>query len=82
MTVSLVTLADPDIMMRGYLYHRRLADMAPDHDAETPILACQFPTTSLPFSGARAPCRRVCGASEADVIVVHSIPQPSGDVRG
>jgi hypothetical protein len=33
MTVSLVTLGDPDIMTGGYLYHRRLADMAPEHDA-------------------------------------------------
>jgi hypothetical protein len=70
MTVSLVTLGDPDIMTGGYLYHRRLADMAPEL---TPSSLRQFPTTSLPFSGARPPCRRVCGASEADVIVVHSI---------
>ena len=39
----------------------------------TPSSLRQFPTTFLPFSGARPPCRRVCGASEADVIVVHSI---------
>ena len=32
LVVSLVTLGSPEQLTGGYLYHRRMAEAAPDHD--------------------------------------------------
>ena len=70
MRVSLVTLGDPDTMTGGYLYHRRLAEMAGEHDAE--IAFASFP--ERPFPLARLARRRVLErVTDADVIVLDSI---------
>jgi glycosyltransferase involved in cell wall biosynthesis len=70
MLVSLVTLGDPHTMTGGYLYHRRLADMAPEHGAELRFVS--FPQRLFPLPALAG--RAVAGAaSEADVIVVDSI---------
>lgn len=70
MRVSLVTLGDPDTMTGGYLYHRRLADMAGDHDAEIGFVS--FPDRVFPLSAVAR--RRVHGrAREADIVVLDSI---------
>jgi glycosyltransferase involved in cell wall biosynthesis len=70
MIVSLVTLGDPDIKTGGYLYHRRLADMAPEHDAELRFVSFPQKRFPLPALFGRAVA---LAASEADVIVVDSI---------
>jgi hypothetical protein len=70
MLVSLVTLGDPDTMTGGYLYHRRLADMAPEHGAELRFVSFPQRLFPLPALAGRAIAR---AASEADVIVVDSI---------
>ena len=70
MLVALVTLGDPDTMTGGYLYHRRLADMAPDHGAELRFVSFPQRHFPLPALAGRAVAR---SASEADVIVVDSI---------
>jgi glycosyltransferase involved in cell wall biosynthesis len=70
MRVSLVTLGDPDTMTGGYLYHRRLADMAPEHGAELRFVSFPQRHFPLPALSGRAVAR---AASEADVIVVDSI---------
>jgi glycosyltransferase involved in cell wall biosynthesis len=70
MRVSLVTLGDPDTMTGGYLYHRRLADMAPQHDAEISFVS--FPDITFPLPTVTR--RHVAGeAAAADVVVVDSI---------
>lgn len=70
MRISLVTLGDPATPTGGYLYHRRLAEAAPRHDAEVSFVS--FP--DLPFPLPRVARRRVLGrAADADVVVVDSI---------
>jgi hypothetical protein len=50
MTVSLVTLGDPDIMTGGYLYHRRLADMAPEMTPKRRSSLVSFPQRPFPLA--------------------------------
>jgi glycosyltransferase involved in cell wall biosynthesis len=59
LTVSLVTLGSPEQLTGGYLYHRRMADAAPEHDARIDFVSAR-PTTN-PF------------AADADVVLVDSI---------
>jgi glycosyltransferase involved in cell wall biosynthesis len=70
MLVSLVTVGDPDTMTGGYLYHRRLAEMAPEHAAELRFVSFPERLFPLPALARRAVAR---AASEADVVVVDSI---------
>lgn len=70
--VSLVTLGSPDQVTGGYLYHRRLADVAPGHGAKIRFVSFAdgfFPASALRAGDviARARSRGV------DVIVVDSI---------
>jgi glycosyltransferase involved in cell wall biosynthesis len=70
LTVSLVTLGSPDQLTGGYLYHRRMANLAPDHDARVEFLS----VPSWPFPLATAAARRVVRHAErADVMVVDSL---------
>ena len=57
--VSLVTLGTPDQLTGGYLYHRRIADLASAHDARI-----QFRSAQL---------RRNPFDRDADVILIDSI---------
>jgi glycosyltransferase involved in cell wall biosynthesis len=68
--VSLITLGDPDRLTGGYLYHRRMAASAPDHDAAVSFISLR--DTHFPF-GVSDGRRRLRAASNADVIVVDSI---------
>lgn len=52
MLISLITLGSSDQLSGGYLYHRRLADAAPSHDAE--IVFASFPVRPFPLSAWRA----------------------------
>ena len=70
--VSLLTLGDPDTLTGGYLYHRRMAEAAPDHGARVHFVSvpdAPFPLTAL---GGGAALARACG-SGTDVLVLDSI---------
>lgn len=65
-----MTLGSPDQLTGGYLYHRRMAELAPRHDAHIEFLT--VPALPFPFPGALAG-RVVRRAAPADVLVVDSI---------
>ena len=70
LTISLVTLGSPDQLTGGYLYHRRMADLAPAHDAQLEFLS--VPAQVFPLAAAAAR-RLVRQARFADVTVVDSL---------
>lgn len=72
LTIGLLTLGDPGQLTGGYLYHRRMADAAADHDAR--IRFVSFPVRPFPLPALQA--RRVLGRAidaGADVLLVDSI---------
>jgi glycosyltransferase involved in cell wall biosynthesis len=81
LVASLLTLGSPEQLTGGYLYHRRVAELAPAHGARLdlmPLPALPFP---LPAVFGRRVLRRV---RDSDVVVVDSIaaaylaPWPAG----
>jgi glycosyltransferase involved in cell wall biosynthesis len=70
--ISLITLGDPNRLTGGYLYHRRMAELAPRFDAR--ITFASFPGLPFPLPALAAPSvfRRV-RRSTADAIVLDSI---------
>jgi glycosyltransferase involved in cell wall biosynthesis len=70
LAVSLVTLGSPEQLTGGYLYHRRMAELAPQHDARLDLL--EVPALPFPLPAASAG-RVVQRAARADVLVVDSI---------
>jgi glycosyltransferase involved in cell wall biosynthesis len=68
--ISLVTLGDPNKQTGGYLYHRRLAEAAPRHNAEMSFVSFPERRFPLPALSGRAVMAR---ASPADVVVIDSI---------
>lgn len=72
LSVSLVTLGDPNTLTGGYLYHRRLAELAPRHGAR--LVFASFPAWPFPFPVLYGPrLLRVLSAQQADVVVLDSI---------
>ncbi|MBV9207667.1 MAG: glycosyltransferase family 4 protein [Actinobacteria bacterium] len=72
LSISLVTLGDPDTLTGGYLYHRRLAELAPRHGAR--VVFASFPAWPFPFPVLYAPrMARVLSAQRPDVVVLDSI---------
>jgi glycosyltransferase involved in cell wall biosynthesis len=81
--VSLVTLGDPERLTGGYLYHRRMAALAPDHGAELRFVSVpdrRFPLPALAGGtvlrrALRPPATTAPGTGDglADVVVVDSI---------
>ena len=71
LSTSLVTLGDPGQLTGGYLYHRRMAEGAPEHDATVRFVS--FPAAPFPTPALWG--RRVLADAErgADVVVVDSI---------
>jgi Glycosyl transferases group 1 len=70
LAVSLLTLGSPEQLTGGYLYHRRMAELAPQHGARLDLLA----VPALPFPLPAALSGRVLRhAARADVLVVDSI---------
>jgi glycosyltransferase involved in cell wall biosynthesis len=70
--ISLLTLGDPGRLTGGYLYHRRMAEAAGDHDAR--ILFASFPVRPFPLAALDA--GRVLGEARAwgaDLLLVDSI---------
>jgi glycosyltransferase involved in cell wall biosynthesis len=70
LAVSLVTLGSPEQLTGGYLYHRRLAELAPHHDARLDIVGVPALPFPLPAAAAGRVLRLV---ARADVLVVDSI---------
>src|SRR5919106_336561 len=72
LTISLLTLGDPGQLTGGYLYHRRMAEVAGDHDAQ--LLFSSFPMYPFPLPALRASAvLRDAQASRAGVLVIDSI---------
>lgn len=70
--VALVTLGDPGRLTGGYLYHRRMAELAPRHGARVEFVS--FPDRPFPFAAldALAVARRIVRA-RPDAILLDSI---------
>ena len=47
LVVSLVTLGSPEQLTGGYLYHRRMAEAAPDHDARVKFVSARWTRNPL-----------------------------------
>lgn len=72
LTVSLVTLGDPETMTGGYLYHQRIADRAPAHHARLDFVS--FPPHRFPLPVlAGPPVLRAVAHQGADVLLLDSI---------
>src|SRR6266540_624609 len=74
--VRLITLGDPERLSGGYLYHRRLAQLAPEHGAELRFVSVPEWPFPLPALAGGAVLRRALGpvaAPAADVVVLDSI---------
>jgi glycosyltransferase involved in cell wall biosynthesis len=70
--VALVTLGDPGRLTGGYLYHRRMAEMAPRHSARVEFVA--FPERPFPLAAFDAPLvLRQVRQLGASVLVLDSI---------
>jgi Glycosyl transferases group 1 len=70
LAVSLVTLGSPEQLTGGYLYHRRMAELAPDHGAHLDLVGLPALPFPLPAALAGRVLRR---GAPADVVVVDSI---------
>jgi glycosyltransferase involved in cell wall biosynthesis len=70
MRTALITLGDPETLTGGYLYHRRVAALAPRFDAELTFVSVP-PGTLRAVVAARAALVRAAGKS--DVVVCDSI---------
>lgn len=72
LAVSLVTLGDPDTMTGGYLYHRRIADRAPDNDARVEFVS--FPAWRFPLPVLAGPAvLRALARQRPDVVLLDSV---------
>jgi glycosyltransferase involved in cell wall biosynthesis len=70
--VSLVTLGDPRIMTGGYLYHRRIAELAPACDAQMEFVS--FPAWRFPLPALAGPAvLREVDRRQPDVLLLDSI---------
>src|SRR5712691_3042704 len=71
-SVVLLTLGDPGQLTGGYLYHRRLAELAPLHAARLQFLSVPDRPFPLAIAHGRDIMRQLA-RSDADVIVLDSI---------
>jgi glycosyltransferase involved in cell wall biosynthesis len=72
MVVALLTLGDPGRLTGGYLYHRRMAELAPRHGARIAFLS--FPERPFPLATAAGPALlRRARAGGAHVLLLDSI---------
>src|SRR4029453_6531735 len=70
--VTLLTVGDPGRVTGGYLFHRRLAERAPDYGAELRFVS--IPDLPLPWATAAGPAWLFARATRsADVLVLDSI---------
>jgi glycosyltransferase involved in cell wall biosynthesis len=72
LTIGLLTLGDPGRLTGGYLYHRRMAEVAGDHDSR--IVFGSFPTYPFPLPALRAAMVvRSARRAGTEVVLVDSI---------
>jgi glycosyltransferase involved in cell wall biosynthesis len=72
LVVALLTLGDPDRLTGGYLFHRRIAELAPRSDAR--IAFVSFPDRPFPLAALDAPrMLRQARATGARALVLDSI---------
>jgi glycosyltransferase involved in cell wall biosynthesis len=72
MRVALLTAGNPERVTGGYLFHRRMADRAADHDAE--LRFASVPEAPLPVALVAGPSwLRAAAIRQADVVVLDSI---------
>src|ERR1700682_2623885 len=72
LSAALITLGDPGRLTGGYLYHRRLAELAPRHGARLDFVS--FSDRAFPFALFDAPAvLRRAHKTGADVLVLDSI---------
>jgi glycosyltransferase involved in cell wall biosynthesis len=71
--VALLTLGDPGTLTGGYLFHRRLAELAPSQDAQLAFVS--FPERPFPLAVVDAPRVFASATRElrADLLVLDSI---------
>src|SRR5689334_2097324 len=70
--VVLITLGDPNTLTGGYLYHRRMAELAPRHGTRLDFIS--FPRRPFPLAAADAPAVLArARALGAQVLVLDSI---------
>src|SRR4051794_1105402 len=68
----LLTLGDPNTLTGGYLFHRRLAELAPHEDAQ--LSFASFPHRPFPLAIADAPrVFATAAARRPDILVLDSI---------
>jgi glycosyltransferase involved in cell wall biosynthesis len=72
LSVSLITIGDPEQLTGGYLYHRRMADAAPAHDAHVRFVSFPALPSLLPAVRAGSVLQLAC-APGTDVVVLDSI---------
>jgi glycosyltransferase involved in cell wall biosynthesis len=72
LSVSLVTLGDPDTLTGGYLYHRRMRELAAANGARLELVSLPARPFPLPALAARRTLRAI-GEHGAEVLVVDSI---------
>ena len=70
LVASLVTLGSPEQPTGGYLYHRRMSELAPAHGARLELVSLPALPFPLPAAFGRRLLRRV---RDSDVVVVDSI---------
>jgi glycosyltransferase involved in cell wall biosynthesis len=72
LVLPLITLGDPRRLSGGYLYHLRMSDAAPAHDAR--IVFLSFPERTFPLAALRgAAVLRRCEELGASAVLVDSI---------
>jgi glycosyltransferase involved in cell wall biosynthesis len=72
LSISLITLGDTGRLTGGYLYHRRMAELAPSYDASIDFVSFPDVLFPLPTSAAPLVLRRV-RRSRPSVLVLDSI---------
>src|SRR6266571_1142197 len=72
LSISLVTLGDPDTLTGGYLYHRRMQELAPANGARLEFVSLPARPFPLPALAGRRALRAIVEQG-ADVVVVDSI---------
>lgn len=72
LVIALLTLGDPERLTGGYLYHRRLAELAPEHGARLDFVS--FPERPFPLAALDAPAMlRRAYRLDAQALVLDSI---------
>ncbi len=72
LAIALLTLGDPSTLTGGYLFHQRLAEMAPAHDACIDFVSLPHRPFPLAILDAPAVLRRVASL-QVDALVLDSI---------